>query len=271
MILALSALLMGCTETSDDTADTTDSTVADDTGEQADPTFTISGSGFDFATQSAEATAGRCLDIVDPELALVTGELDDLVILGSTVIDDAGAWTVEGVSTTSQIGLFAMLTSCDGPEAIPTGSGIAYDDYATLEDGAELSGVLALQITKGLAGLAINPSFEAIGREGTDIAVEGMMLGYVEDAAGVPVQGATVAGEDEAFMGYIDTDNDNSGLLATDGVPNAFTLQEYGGWFASPGAPISNYTATHESMTFETKTFGSLPGVVTVFKFTADQ
>ena len=267
----LSLALLACTGP-DDTAgteDTSDTQDTEDTGVER-VGWTLSGVGLDYMTQTTTPTAGKCVTIVNPELALVTGDSTDLEVLGQTVIDDEGAWTVDGIITDTQVGMFLMATDCaDEGTSIPTGTGIAYADYQDVEDGTEIAGLRAVFISTTMASAAINPSFIGIGRADTDIAVEGMMMGFVEDSAGVPVAGATVAGEDEAFVAYLDPDP-NGGLFANDGVPNTATLAEGGGWFMSPGAPITTYTATHDTLTFEPKLFGTLPGLVTVFKFTAN-
>jgi hypothetical protein len=90
-----------------------------------------------------------------------------------------------------------------------------------------------------------------------DVNVDGVVVGFVLDANGTPVAGATVTGSMGGTPFYGDSDA-TDGLFATGGTTNAATAEE--GLFVVPAGPIGTYEAddggTHD---FQSQLMGSLP------------
>ena len=109
--------LAACGGKGDDTSDTsvvTDDTsvVTDDTGTVVDASFSLSGNAIDMATMSPVSSEALCMTIADPTDAIAGG---DLIILTQTTIEaGTGAWATEAFETDSAVGLFMIVSDCDG-------------------------------------------------------------------------------------------------------------------------------------------------------------
>jgi hypothetical protein len=173
------------------------------------------------------------------------------------------------VTTESAIGLLVDVRDCAtvGTTTVyPTATGVPYELYSTLGAGETLDGQVFFSIDNAtLAGLA--GSATAAGYAG-DLAADGFLLGFVLDATGAPIGGATVscAGAACTDAWYLDADP-SDGLFTTTGAVNAATDPAVGA-FLFPMAGIGNYTAEDGGAhAFTPQLNGSNPGVATVTAF----
>ena len=260
-------ILLACGEKDTDIGldDTDPVEVVDDTGEVEQATsFNVNGLAIDFMTREW-APAGLCVDIVDPTGTLVSGDSADLEILGSAVVAEEGAFSVIGIETDSEVGLFVVLRDCaDEALHMPTATGVEVGAYAEIEDGGTVA-VQGLVFPLAMVDGAIDPSLSGLVEE--SVKVTGFMTGFVL-AGGVPVDAAVVEGQD-ALVLYLDADP-TDGLFTTAGELNVGTASAAGGAVMVPGAPITTYTCTHETETFGAQVFGAMPGLATVMAFDAE-
>ena len=245
----------------DDTSDTEDTSDTDTTA----PGFAIAGTTLDLAAQ-APAAEGLCIDVADPSAAFAGGDLD---ILASSTVAADGSFRVEGVETDSVLGLFLFVSDCDSVAPVmPTASGVPFAAYENLSDGDELTGLRAVVVSQAMQQ-GMSQSFTAAGYTG-DITTEGVVIGFVRDSSGNPVEGASVACGNDCAAYYADADNaDGMFTSATTGL-NTSTAALTGGMFAVPNGPLTSYTATHSTHTFPAVTFGGMAGLATIMAFEAE-
>jgi hypothetical protein len=272
----------GCSK--DDTTDATDSgstdsgstdsgIVSTDTGETQPTGFSMSGVALDLATLTP-APEGLCIAAADPTKALGGGDLE---ILAGSQIGADGAFLIEGVTTTSAVGLFMVVQDCEGAEemtVMPTATGVAPSSYGELGDGDSLEGLTMLSIS-AQAAQGMDASLQGVGYNGDSVTTTGLMAGFVRDAEGTPIAGATVSctdgnGDPCAPVFYADADPSDGGLFANSTGVNAGTVAEANGLFVVPGAPIFTYSATADGHAFQDQLFGSVPGLATFMTFFAD-
>jgi hypothetical protein len=283
--LFLSLTLVAFTACSkDDTTDATDSgstdsgstdsgIVSTDTGETQPTGFSMSGVALDLATL-VPAVEGLCIAAADPTKALGGGELE---ILAGAQIGADGAFLIEGVTTTSAVGLFMVVQDCEGAAemtVMPTATGVAPSSYGELGDGDALEGLTMLSIS-GPAAQGMDMSLTGVGYEGGSVIISGLMAGFVRDAEGAAIAGATVScttGDNKpcAPVFYADADPTVGGMFASEEGVNGATRAATGGLFIVPGAPIFTYSAMAEGYTFQDQLFGSVPGLATFMTFVAD-
>jgi hypothetical protein len=260
----------------DDSDDSTDSGTTDsgttDSGDTEPAGFSMSGDALDLGTFEP-AAEGLCIYAADPTAALGGGAIE---ILAGSQIGADGAFTIEGVVTTSGVGLFMVVQDCDtAPDAtvMPTATGVAAASYAALGDGDALTGLTMLSINNTLAE-GVDASLQGVGYTGS-IVTDGMMAGFVRDNAGAPIAGATVScvtgdGSPCAIAYYADAEPEVGGLFAGAAGINTSTVAETGGLFMVPGAPIFTYSAAADGYVFQDQLFGSVPGLATFMTFVAD-
>ena len=217
-------------------------------------------------TQGVPAAEGLCVYLADPTPALATGSAADLGILGATATGTSGTFGLEGIDTTSLVGLFLVVDDCD-PEVDTVATsitGVATDDYLDLADGELLGDQTALVLEASIQAV-IEASLPYAGYTGSYLA-DGGMIGFLIGADGVPGHGATVVRADgqPADVYYADT-NPLDGLFTTAGVPNSSSDAYTNGMFLVPGASLATWTAVHETESFESAFFGTVPGVTTFF------
>ena len=144
----------------------------------------MSGTAIDLGTLTP-AAEGLCILAADPTPALGGGDLD--VLAGGQIGAD-GQFTIEGVTTTSTVGLFMVIQDCDGaPEVtvMPTATGVSPASYAELGDGDALDGLTMLSIDNSLTE-GVDASLAGVGYAGS-IVTDGMMAGFVQDSAGAAI------------------------------------------------------------------------------------
>jgi hypothetical protein len=270
LVLLLGGLMATGCGTEDDTDTDTDVDTDTDTDEEAGG-FSIAGLGVDLATQ-APVGAGLCVSVQDPTPAITGGEP---LVLSASVTADDGSYLVENITTTSSLGILVVVSDC--PEAteatvMPTATGIASSSYSDLEDGDVLEGQTSFSIDAALQA-GVDGSLTAAGYTGDTIGTAGTFVGFVFDAAGAPLSGATVectgTGCDGVNTYYQDGDAAD-GLFTTAGAVNESTDATQQSLFWIPGAPISNYEASHPDNTFASQLAGSSPGTAVLIAFDAE-
>ena len=266
-MLALAAVLAGCSGDKDDT-DTGTPVGDDDDDDDTTPTtgaFDITGIGLDAATR-LPLTEGLCADLLDPTPALGGAPP---TVLQSTTIGADGSFTFTDISAKPALGMLVEIADCatKEPTRYNSATGIAASSYEALGEGDTLSDLVALSIDLALLD-AMQDSAAALGYTG-DLGAEGMLFGFALDATGQPVAGVTVTSGapqcDTVF--YLDGDPVMGGLFATDTGPNTETQVSGGAVFVIPAAPIQSYQATGGGQTYPAVTAGSNPGVATIVAF----
>ena len=251
----------------DDTSVTTDET--GETGTTADAGFFLSGTAIDMMQMAPVMDDGLCMTIADPTAAIAGG---DLLVLTQTAIESGtGAWSTDIFETESAVGLFMIVSDCDGTATLvfPTGTGLSTESYSTAGNGDEISGLTAISINLMAAG-GINQSFAAAGSQMT-LADDGAMAGFVFDSAGAPVGGAVVCGSDCADTLYFDS-NMADGLFTTQGSVNTETSVDANGGFIVPGAAVYTYVVDDGGVhTWGSQLFGAIPGIVSFISFIAEE
>jgi hypothetical protein len=107
----------------------------------------------------------------------------------------------------------------------------------------------------------------------SSLTAEGGFLGFLFDAGGAPIAGASitcVAGTCPAFYptGGPETIPMGAWFYDESGAPATVTGPP--GMFIMPAAPITTYEATADGYTFDSLTSGSLPGMALIIALTAD-
>ncbi len=228
--------------------------------------FSIEGTALDFAAQ-APAAEGLCVYAADPTDSLGGG---DLILLAETTVGAGGAFTLEGVSTESVLGLLLLVQDCAGEGTVmPSATGIALEDYEGLGDGDVLGGRSAYVVSADFqAGIDLSVSAATGGA--SDIGSDGALIGFVFDSSGTPVSGATVDCGGCADIFYADP-NDADGLFTDTktGVNTSTDAMTKALWVV-PGAPITQYTCEDGVNSYEPLLVGSQPGVAVFVAFYAE-
>ncbi len=265
----------GESETSDEVADETqEDTAGEDTGgDEPAVGFGLTGVVTDgFTSPPTPAGAGLCVMAADPTPAMVGGEL---AVLASGITEDGGSYALSGIETASTLGIVIIVQDCDDTATedltmYPTGTGIAFETYGPLEPG-DVTTLDLHQLRMGMlsdidaalteAGhLDAPPESDGVPSTFTE---QGGLIAFMRDADGVPVPGATI----NCAAGYCPTYyNANAGGDALSFMEDDGLATETGvdGLAFLPGAPITNYSGSHASIEFESRTMGSLPGVALV-------
>jgi hypothetical protein len=243
-------------EVHDDYTDSSDP--GDDTGSGEVEGFLVEGAAVNLMDPSASADAGLCVHAADPTNAISGGAIE--IIASGSVADD-GSYSVAGIETTSAVGLLMLVEDCnDEGTVMPTATGIAAASYTGLGTGDAISERAVYSIDGDtLQGIAAG--LAAAGYAG-DLEVDGALIGFVFASEGVPADGATVAGPDGYPTYYLQAD----GSWSEDS-----TVAATGATFVIPAAPIYNYIASADGLSFDALLAGSQPGYAVVVSFTATE
>ena len=231
--------LAACGGKDDETGDTsvvTDDTsvVTDDTGTAVDASFSLSGNAIDMQMMAAVSSEALCMTIADPTDAIAGGAL--IVLTETTIEAVTGAWATDLFETSSAVGLFMIVSDCDGTSTVVFPTATGFNSYDDAGDGEDIGGLTAISINMMAAG-GMDQSFAAAGSSMT-LSANGAMAGFVFDSMGIPVGGATVCGADCADTLYFDTAMAD-GLFTTTGVGvNMETDATANGAFVVPGASV---------------------------------
>ncbi len=254
-------------------------------GEGADLSngFSVAGTTLDLGT-GLPAAAGLSISAVDPSPA-ITGGVP--TVLASSQVCDDGTYVVAGIQTAPSIGMFLLID--DAPATGDTGgmgavmttaSGIAPTQIAGLGDGDQLANIQALSVSADwaateqadLSTAGWTGNLNDLGHEDPEkaLTVTGYMAGIVEDSAGAPVSGATVACSDCVPQIYYQDGIPADGIYGVGGTANTATDALGGGLFMIPAAPIFSYSADDGGLhTWTSTLLGSLPGYAVYIRFTA--
>lgn len=228
--------------------------------------FAVEGTTLDLGT-GGFAAAGLCVTAVDPTPA-ITGGVP--TVLASSEVCDDGGFVVAGIQSAPSIGMFLLIDDCEGdPDTVMlTATGIPPEAVAGLGDGDTISDVEGLSVSA--EWLAVEQAdLETAGWSG-DLATAGYMAGIVEDAAGEPVAGATVACGPCGLTVYYEDGEPTDGIYGAGATPNTTTTVEGDGVFMIPDAPIFTYTCDDGGAhTWESTLLGSLDAYAVYIRFTA--
>ncbi len=218
--------------------------------------WSMTGTAVDFATQ-APAAEGLCIDVLDPSPALTGGAP---ALLVSSTVGANGAISIDGIVTSSVLGLLLSIKDCgtENTTVFTSATGVPYEDIRYLTEGDTLAGVTALSIDMAFLG-GMQTSAEVVGYTG-DMETEGIVFGLLRDAAGVPIDGGTVTCGSCGPTYYLDGDAAD-GLFSTGAAANAGTVQAAGGVWVIPAGPVGQYAAEDGGIhTFPEQLNGSTPG-----------
>ena len=123
-----------------------------------------------------------------------------------------------------------------------------------------LSNDMTATFDAGLAAAGYESSFSA----------EGGLVNFIYEAAGEPVADASVASTAGTCPAFYNTGIGEGGFSLVDDEGAAATATGADGLAILPGAPITTYEVTHETMAFESATMGSLPGIALFVSMTED-
>ncbi|MCA9606237.1 MAG: hypothetical protein KC619_11610 [Myxococcales bacterium] len=212
---------------------------------------------------------GTCVHVSEVPPADEEGPLD---FLATSTVGSDGSYLLTNVSTTSAAGLWLIVDPCPEPgptTVMATANGLSADAYAGLGEGD----ILAADPIFFLAGedaTSIDQSLVAVGATAT-LGTDGAIVGFVLDATGVPIGGATVGCGGCATTYYAD-DNPSDGLFGSPSTGiNAATDPALLAMFAIPGAPLHTYSADDGGA----HSFGSVdsrayPGYVVLVRLDAE-
>jgi hypothetical protein len=235
----------GDADTDADSDSDTDADTDTDTDTDVEPEpFNIEGTAIDLgsvlSTGAVPVADGLCVALIDPS-PLITG--GDAVTLSTIEIGAAGAFSFPDVVTDSVLGLLTTIDDCEtatGDTVYSSSTGIPAPDGGFT--GEDITGHTSFSIDANLlAGLA--GSATAAGYA-TDLAADGFMFGFIQDATGAPVDGATVVCAAPActVVFYMDAEP-TDGLFTTGAAPNTAASAAAGSAFLVPAAGIGNWVA----------------------------
>jgi hypothetical protein len=212
-------------------------------------------------------SAALCVDLVDPSPSFL-GEAP--LVLASAAVGAAGGVTFGGVATESVVGLVLAVDDCGAEQAVyPSWTTIPAEAYAGLGDGDPLSGQTAYVVSATTLA-ALQASAEAAGSR-VDLAASGWLVGFVVDASGAPLDGATVSCAGCERTWYLDGDGDD-GLFTAGGLPNTATRAAAGGAYVVPAAPVGAFLLADDggAHAFAPQRGGASAGVAAVAVLQAD-
>ncbi len=227
--------------------------------------FRIEGVAVDFATNTTWDAVAQpmCITAIDPTPAITGGE--PTVLASSTLCDD-GSFVVSGITEAPAIGAFLVIDDCPGSStdaSMISATGISPDLLQGLGDGGALTGQTALVVSPTL-----RDTWTADADYGGDLGVDGFLAGYLQDAQGVGVAGATIFAGASLYSAVYGDSDASDGTFTTGGTLNAAT--DATAFFIIPKAPVGLYEVsdggTHE---WPKKTYGSLPGYAVFVNFKA--
>ncbi|MBA2319968.1 MAG: carboxypeptidase regulatory-like domain-containing protein [Deltaproteobacteria bacterium] len=212
------------------------------------------------------ALPALCVAAIDPSPAVVNGDPEDLVT--STLCDD-GTYVLAGIEEIPSIGLMVGIYDCaatdDEATVMRTVTGVASDDFEGFGPGDTLEGVTAWSISS-----AFLAEMQADLESSTpDLRTEGFLSGFVTDANGAPVDGATVTcGNCDTTPTYYLDAAPEDGLFGDGTTFNASTEADARAFFLIPAANITTYEADDGGAhTWDGALFGSLAGYGVFIQF----
>lgn len=180
--------------------------------------------------------------------------------LASVPLGPKGALEISGIDTAdTSLGLLLEIDDCDGKESDVLRSAAAilpqhFDDLRLGEDYAHPVFVMTSEYEA-----AIRDGLETLG---APLAKDqGFVFGFVRDADGTPIDGATVSidkGAGPLPTYYADTDA-SDGLFGSGTTPNTATVGPAESRWIVPVGPVAALSASHPDHTFQPQANISLP------------
>ena len=228
--------------------------------------WSMSGTVLDFDS-GAPAAEGLCIDLLDPSPALTGGESE---LLLSGTVGKGGTFQLDGIVTSSVLGLLASVKDCgtENTTVFTSANGVAYADIQLLQSGDSLDGLVFRSID--LTTLAdMQSSAEALGYTGT-LLTEGFLLGMLQDQNGSPVDGATFSCAECGPTWYHD-DDATDGRFATGAVPNPSSVAAGQAAAIIAAAPVAQYSTEDGGKHYwAIDLFGSNPSSALIAPILAD-
>jgi hypothetical protein len=224
--------------------------------------YALEGTARDVETGEAPPE-GLCASAIDPAPAVSGG---DPVVLATAPAAD-GMFSVGGITDNPSLGVFLGIDDCADSGAdvvINAATGIAVEEIAGKGTGDVVGGIDAVFVTHELEGRWAAD----LGWPG-ELGADGFLAGFVVDATGAPVSGASVDCQGCADDYYLDG-NPSDGLFGDGTTFNDTTDAAADALFFIPAAPIFNYTCSDGGAhTWNPTLFGSVPGIGAFIQFDA--
>ncbi|MCK6530366.1 hypothetical protein L6R50_23360 [Myxococcota bacterium] len=278
--LACTAILLAaCLDRPPDTSgqdDDDDETVDDDTADDDTTPDDDTGLTFRGVVRSlpggdpfGDPSATLFVTVADPT-PLLTGSIPEVLAVAD-VDGGTGAFEVPNVPTEGMSLGLALMVDDLGVDYHTTGIILSPSVWSGAGDGSVID-VDAYVLSAAAAG-DVEAGLDAAGWTGASLAWAGAVMGFVRDADGLPLAGATVTPPGSAAVYYADGDlftaSPDLGFVGSGGsAANAATTQGGRAVFVVPSAPIGFYAADGPGVSFPNLTGGTLPGMffVTVFE-----
>lgn len=216
-------------------------------------------------TRADTSADALCVAAIDPAPAVTGGDPEYLIV--STLCDD-GSFALAGLEEVPSIGVMVGVYDCEGQGTVMrTVTGVATESFDGMGAGDTLEGVTAHSVSATyLATMQAD-----LGTTERDLGAEGFLAGFVTDASGAAVGGATVScgscADRPTF--YLDA-NSKDGLWGASGTFNTSTAADARGMFLIPAARITTYTCDDGGVhSWEGNLFGSLPEYAVFIEFDA--
>ena len=209
--------------------------------------------------------AALCVSLIDPSPAVTGGE--PTVLIASTLCDD-GSFVLAGLQTVPAIGAMVSVQDCNDEGTVQRAvTGVGTDKFAGKGPGDTVEGVTAWSLSS-----AFRDTMQAdLGDYPGDIGAEGVLSGFVTDADGNGLSGATVscASCTDRPTYYLD-DTPDDGLWGDGTSFNTQTNAAGAAYFFIPAARITTYTCDDGGgHAWDGALMGSLPDYAVFITFDA--
>jgi len=198
---------------------------------------------------------GTCLQVISRGSLYILGDVD---IRAQTEVAEDGSWLIESVNLSQEHGPLLLVIDCEGssPEVFPSGR---FMDAAPLRRAlsGEAIGDIELRVLRAVDVEAINRGLAGLS---SPAFVSGL-YGRVVDAAGEPLEGASVACVDGVCPTVYPVDDEHSDHVYRTAT-GAISEQTHGsGRYLVPEGTINTYVITHDDYQVETISTGAGRGM----------
>jgi hypothetical protein len=257
MLLATLALLVGCPTDADD-----DSFNGDDDDVDAG-TITVRGFVHDLGEVDS-TVSGVSVVVANPAPMLANG--GEPAALGVGTVAGDGSFEVTDIDPTgAEMGLI-MIVDDNGAEYLSVATGIHADEYAGWTDGFVVEDQVAFAASAEWVA-AMDLDLAIAGWHG-ELFEGGALIGFVQDAAMEPVDGATVTSTEDQEVFYADGDPPGEGsFVDATTTPNAATSADAEALWIAPGGGVDNWSAAADGYTYDPILVGSTEEILVVIAF----
>ncbi len=258
MLLAALALLVGCPTGGDD-----DTSNGGDDDDVDAGTITVRGSVHDLGDVDS-TVSGVSVVVANPAPMLASG--GEPAALGVGTVAGDGSFEVTGIDPTgADMGLI-MIVDDNGTEYRSVATGIHGDEYAGWTDGFVVEDQVAFAASADVVA-AMELDLAIAGWHG-ELFEGGALIGFVQDAAMEPVDGATVTSTEDYEVFYADGDPMGEGAFVDDSTAlNVATSADAEALWIAPGGGVDNWSAVADGYTYETILVGSTEEILVVIAF----